>query len=673
MKVKWYHSLRFKLFVLMSAYLFVTVAAISWQNGTVFKEIMDRQNQDSLVGVAQKGAVSVNGMLNLWSSLANSLTQNVSETDKDAFDKAVKSFLAGNPEAVAFQLVAVSDAQDMSPMVFRFTEDTTSKRFEGKMPRSIATKLDQLGFSAVEKRRKKPEKFIENLFKDTKLPLLQLGFPYQVKAQRQTYWAVVTIWQESIAAHLERRGEDFRTYVAYAKGGVFLAHPKDLMTMKVVDPNVREAIVSKQKFKSYKGPNQEPMMASFETLTGTDLVFVVEKNAAADYRILEGRIRKIALMGWIIMLFTVMGSYLLSGRVTKSIDAVAKTTLQIAQGNLEARNRPRSRDEVGLLAASVNHMAEQIHRLLVVEVEMARQEKELRTAQAVQSTLFPKRSTQDSALAVTGHYEPASECAGDWWGCFKLTEQHSLIVVADATGHGAPAALLVALAYAYFQTLIVTVDGAHHAVPSPTDMLIKLNRLFWESGQGASTMTMFIGLVDLAEGKLRYVNAGHVNPLAIPLSADDARLTAKRSGGSGKAKRILPIIAHGSPLGYKADPEYSEFTMDIAAGDKFFFYTDGLVECTNYANVQWGGPTLKNRLTAHCELTADGLKETIVDEARAHFGEHPRADDVTVVVAQVSRDWVLGTRPVDAPAPAPGMEDTTEIALDSFQLAGTAS
>ena len=651
MKVKWYQSLRFKLFLMMSLYLLVTVLGISWQNGRVFREMLDRQNQDNLIGVAKKGGYSVSGMLELWSSLAHSLMHNVANSDRATFESSVKGFLSSNKETVSFQLISVGDDGEISPVLYRFTEYGATQRFEGQSAKVISPKIEQMGLHAVEKLRKakKIEKFVDNVFTETKLPMLQMGFPFQIKAQKITYWAVLTVWQERITAHLEHTNST-RSYVLKSGGKVFLAHSKDFEGLKNLDPGISAALANQSEFgfKSFNDIAGKPVMASYSLIPNSDLTFIVERSASAEYDYLNWRIRKIAIFAWIFLLITVMGSYVAAGRITKGIDAVAYTTLQIAQGDLSARNPARSNDEVGLLAASVNHMASEIHRLLVVQVEVARQEKELRTAQAVQGTLFPKVPPSTAAINITGHYEPASECAGDWWGHFKLTEHKSVFVIADATGHGAPAALLVAIVFAYFQTLMATSEMSESNIPNPARMLDHLNRIFWQSGEGTSTMTMFVGLIDMMEGQISFVNAGHVNPLIIPAHADDSRLTAKRAGGAGKAKRILPVIGHGSPLGYKADPVYDEFTLKIAPGDKFFFYTDGLLECTNYANAQYGSPVLKKRLSALCDLSAEELKERILREAREHFGDHPRADDITVVVAEVSRQWNPATGGIDS-------------------------
>lgn len=642
MKVAWYQSLRFKLFIMMSVYLLITVVGISWQNSRTFQEMLDKQNQDNVIGMSNKGAVSVGFVLDLWSGLVHSLMHNIETGESALFESSVRSFLSSNKEAVAFQVISIDKSKSFSPVLFHLTNYNESPRFEGQVPKKVGEKISVAGLKKIQEfsKNEKQDRFLQSLFTDIKLPLLQVGFRFKVPHQELTYWAVLTVWQERASSSLERSSQT-RSFVVDPQGRVILTHAKDLVASsgQLIDSNLVEALRSKAQFgfKSFKNSLGKPIMASYRNIQGFDLNFVVERQAAFEAEYLEWRIRKIAIFAWIFLLVTVMASYLAAGRITRSINAAAYTTLQIAAGDLSARNNTRSRDEVGLLSAAVNHMAEQMHKLLFIQVEAARQEKELKTAQAVQSTLFPKEKNDDLGIIVTGIYQPASECAGDWWNHFSINERYKLIVIADATGHGASAALLVALAFSYFQTLITNVQSFVSAPPSPASILQTLNQIFWESGHGRSTMTMFVSVFDLHTGVFTYVNAGHVFPICIPNSEDDARL--KNKPEAKKQKRTFSVVGHGTPLGYLDKPTYIDSSARFEPGDKFFFFTDGLIECTNSEGRAWSALFLKRRLGDLCDLNAHQLRDAIIMEAQNHFGQEPLTDDVTLTIVEVSKTW----------------------------------
>lgn len=239
-----------------------------------------------------------------------------------------------------------------------------------------------------------------------------------------------------------------------------------------------------------------PVIEAATAIPGTDFAFVIRQNSKEIFDKIFVQMRNIALVSWMFLLVTILASYIASGRVTKKIQDTVTATLRIASGELETRLASSSKDEVGVLAVAVNHMASRIRNLLDIEVEAARQEKELKTAQAVQQNLFKENSRHGESIVVSGYFEPASECAGDWWFDIKLSETKHLVIVADTTGHGAPAALVVAVAFSYIQTLAHLIETGKVNATGPADMLADLNKIMVQSGKGKTTMTMFLGQRD---------------------------------------------------------------------------------------------------------------------------------------------------------------------------------
>jgi sigma-B regulation protein RsbU (phosphoserine phosphatase) len=235
---------------------------------------------------------------------------------------------------------------------------------------------------------------------------------------------------------------------------------------------------------------------------------------------------------------------------------------------------------------------------------------------------------------------PASECGGDWWGHVKIDEQRAYIFIADATGHGAAAALMTAIAFSTCKTLAIMEAEKNSKTLPPNEILRILNRTLFESGEGRNTMTFFAVLVDLAEGTLTFANAGHNLPFVIPASDNDSRFSHP-SDATPTQRRFNnhKLQAGGSPLGMAAESVYECSKMAIHPGDKLMLYTDGLFESTNPAGVPWREKSLRNSITNHASLSADAFQDSIVTDAFQHFSGKAIDDDITVVTLEISTKW----------------------------------
>src|SRR5690606_35325869 len=157
------------------------------------------------------------------------------------------------------------------------------------------------------------------------------------------------------------------------------------------------------------------------------------------------------------------------------------------------------------------------------------------------------------------------------------------VLIADATGHGAPAALVTAMAYAGYRTLGELLRGKLSNNRSPAELLEVVNRVLWDAGRGTTTMTCFAAMIDPRTGEMRFANAGHNVPALIPLEDSDDRINSKR-----RKQRHISLNSRGNPLGMIPDSTFQEHTFSLKAGDKIVMYTDGIIECTNAQGEAWG-------------------------------------------------------------------------------------
>ena len=137
-------------------------------------------------------------------------------------------------------------------------------------------------------------------------------------------------------------------------------------------------------------------------------------------------------------------------------------------------------------------------------------------------------------------------------------------------------------------------------------------------------MTFFASTFDSQTGKLRYSNAGHNFPLLI-----------RYKDGSYKGRHECLLVS-GLRLGDQGDSEFKEEEKQLNPGDVVVWFTDGITECENQKGEEYGERRFVRSIKKHAHLPVEQLKEKVVEDAYAFFGDTPRADDVTLVIGKMS-------------------------------------
>jgi phosphoserine phosphatase RsbU/P len=239
----------------------------------------------------------------------------------------------------------------------------------------------------------------------------------------------------------------------------------------------------------------------------------------------------------------------------------------------------------------------------------ARLENELATVKLVQETLFPASESKIGNFHVMGHFEPASECGGDWWNYSKVGDQ-LFLWIGDATGHGAPAAMVTSAAKAA-ATIVEDLPFI-----SPGMALKIMHKAIHETSKGKILMTFFIAAIDLKSGEMVYANASHEPPYLI-----------RKKEGKVTKKDLEPLIeARGPRLGDQGAAVYNEVKVQLNPGDSILFYTDGIVDLQNAEGKSWG---------------ERGFIKTIVESAAAGPGLQVRMGSMTQKISQYRTDMAL--------------------------------
>jgi serine phosphatase RsbU (regulator of sigma subunit) len=369
------------------------------------------------------------------------------------------------------------------------------------------------------------------------------------------------------------------------------------------------------------------VLTVWSRLGSFDWALRVQKSLKAEALYTAFQIRKIVLWSLILFLLVMAATYFAAVGISGRISAVTMATARVAAGHFDLRINPGSADEVGLLSVSVNRMAYEIQQLMEARTEAVRREMELKTAEMVQGTFLPEAHCEEYGLLSRGVFRPATECAGDLWGRFNLGKGKVLLMIADAVGHGASAALIAAMAYSYFATLQKSAaERAQAGSLTPNLILQDLHAVLWGAGKGLTTMTMVVALVDVNKGVLQIANAGHPFPMFI---------------ANGKAPAVVNV--GGSILGLTDVSEFGERQIELQPGDKLFMYTDGMVECVNTQGDVMKPRKVKKMLADAASNTQNAFFDTVSQELDTFFENATLTDDVTALMMEVAPHWKAQT------------------------------
>ena len=367
-----------------------------------------------------------------------------------------------------------------------------------------------------------------------------------------------------------------------------------------------------------KDQNNTDHLISYSKVGFGDLFIITSVEKQKALGALDVLLRKSVIFFILLISLTAMISLLASNTLTQALTSLFDATKKVAEGKFNFQVNVKTNDEVGSLAENFNLMAAEVSRLLDQTAEKARMENELRTAKTVQETLFPKPFAQLGNMEISGFYEPASECGGDWWH-YSQIGQKVLLWIGDATGHGAPSALITSAAKSA-SSIIEWLNV------SPAKALELLNGCIYDCSRGELMMTFFLASYDISTGELTYANASHEAPFLI-----------RKTNQPLKRKDLVPLNEVNNPrLGQSRDTVYAETTIKIEPGDLLLFYTDGIPDIRNAKGEAWGEREfLKTIVAANKDFpTANDSMSRISSAFQSYRQGSTLIDDVTFFVVK---------------------------------------
>lgn len=644
-------SLSAKLGYLMTIVISFTVIALTVQSAGRFSSYIIQNIEESSTSLAERTAREVSFIIENWmSQMAVTVSRLPAQSGQQtSADTGLMAALRADRDLLAANLYVITNGQAKLLRYAQQPVKDSSASINGVAKhQALKVAMDSLAKEAAANPKIfTDDRVILNITPEVKSPTILMALKLSIPGNDSKF-AVIAVVADMTRIQLSLpQSRNTSGFIIDRKGFFFASTEEEKIAAKKTARNnelVRKALELRAPsgfLSNYSSGSTREKIGSYAQLPGSLPFFViVERDRAAAFQAVTKLYVSSALWGILLILLAAMISYLTAGTITKNLKNLVSATKRIAGGDFAVRLQPNSNDEVALLSHSVNHMAGKIQFLMSSEVEKARFEKELETAQMVQSTFFPKKEISKAFFNVTGSYQPATECGGDLWGHFSVSEDIELVFIADAMGHGAPAALVTAIAFAVCKSVETILNEDSKIDASPSRLLNRLNKIILDAVDGKISMTFFVAVIDFKTGTMTYSNAGHNFPFVLATSKDDPRLGAATKRSTTQSGTFpITLTLQGNPLGVERDSQFKEKTLKIAAGDKIILFTDGLIENTRNGSEPLGRKALINLACQGEAVSAEGLKNLLISEGAARYGFDNLTDDVTIVVAEVASHW----------------------------------
>ncbi|MDQ3803742.1 MAG: SpoIIE family protein phosphatase [Acidobacteriota bacterium] len=269
-----------------------------------------------------------------------------------------------------------------------------------------------------------------------------------------------------------------------------------------------------------------------------------------------------------------------------------------------------SEDDLQVLMLLASQVAIIVEKAMLHEqlVEKKRLEAQLEVARQVQLSLLPPGDPALEGFDISAYNFSTEEVSGDYYDFVKVYDDHLGLVIADVSGKGVPASLLMAF-------LRASLRAAIRIGYAPNVGMAKVNFLLWETIEPHQFVTAFYGMLDATNRTLAFVNAGHNPPLILD-----------RDG------RARFIERGGLPLGMFRDTRYYEYYLPIEAGQTLVLYTDGATEAAGPDGAEYGRHRLVEAVRAGRDKSARELIDFIYNDIFEWTGGRGSGDDVTFVI-----------------------------------------
>ena len=250
-----------------------------------------------------------------------------------------------------------------------------------------------------------------------------------------------------------------------------------------------------------------------------------------------------------------------------------------------------------------------IKNLSAEKRDRARITAELGVATKIQADMLPKDFPDRQDIGLYATMTPAKEVGGDFYDFFFIDDDHIALVMADVAGKGVPAALFMVIAK------VIIRNQVSESSEAPADILYRVNNILCQNNSSGLFVTVWLGIMDINSGEIRYANAGHEYPII---------------GRAGKGFEVIEL-GNGPPLAAMEDMPFDNESVTLGKGDSIFLYTDGVPEAKSEQGTRFGMDALVEALNEGIEMTAEEMLPFVKNRIDTFVGMIDPFDDITML------------------------------------------
>lgn len=371
------------------------------------------------------------------------------------------------------------------------------------------------------------------------------------------------------------------------------------------------------------------------------ILAMTEETAKQQDRAIGGALKNLVFMVIAVIILLGIVGMAVTRKFTKPIRMLTKDVKKIGAGNLDYRTKIASGDEIEELGAAFNTMADKIQTYIgnfaAAAAEKERIRTELKVAAQLQSAMLPVAKdafSQYDAFTLAAVMRPAKEVGGDFYDFFMTDEEHLALVVADVSGKGVPAAFFMTVAKTLLQANIKREKSLEKAMEITNESLCANNK-------NGMFVTVWAGVLDLADGTLTYINAGHCRPLIKGRNGNAVYLTER--GGF--------VLAGMEGMTYR------QSIVRLKAGDVIFQCSDGVTEANNCDGALYGEERLKRIFELLGSNEPEDVIQAVWNDVDTYKGIAEQFDDITMLALRFNG----GIKKKDAWCGAPLIESMSDV------------
>ena len=424
---------------------------------------------------------------------------------------------------------------------------------------------------------------------------------------------------DELAISYVKANEELLTLVIIDSTGNILADTRDIKNLhkKYVLPEGIDPMKTGRPQNYVKNNNDEYYMIK-RIMSGNNQIGQVHITYTDESYLAEiaSERRKVILLTLIGLAVGIGGIYLLSSYFVSPIIRITDRVRKFTGGDIETELPPEGVEEYFEITRALNEMMGRLRRDRENIVERERVAKEIEVAGQIQKMLLPVRLPQIPGLKLDACYRAASRISGDLYDVFQIDDSNYCLLVADVSGKGVPASLVMSVVRTVIRLEAQGKISAHK-------ILVDVNEFIKDDIPPGIFITIFLAVYDIRRQMLNFVSAGH-NPLILMRHS------------SMKAELINPA---GVPLGLPLTGKSSfgerlvEQSIDIKAKDLLFIYTDGVTESMNKSGQNYGMERLTNLFNQKIANNDRGdprlISELILSDIDQHAGGADQSDDIT--------------------------------------------